>query len=197
MFSYYSELIGAATAAAVDRDAALVVAPPSSRGWFVWDRVALDGVIVIDPMVGDPCAPGAPRARAIPFVTAGRDPSVTNSTRSWRLGRPCLDTRRPDAPGGAAARERVALVTIPPVISYIRDTVAAYEAWCDEQGQHAARRDRRHRRPGGALGRDPRAMVDEALAGPDAPTRSSLRSSSWAWRSTRSCWRGASRSPTT
>src|SRR5262245_16326008 len=49
---YYTALIGAASGAAVARDHALVIAPPS-RGGLIWDRVPLDGVIVIDPMVGE------------------------------------------------------------------------------------------------------------------------------------------------
>ncbi len=82
-FSYYSELIGGATAAAVDRDAALVVAPPSSRGWFVWDRVALDGVIVIDPMVGDTALPVL-RDRGSRSSPPAGILSGTPSTRWWR-----------------------------------------------------------------------------------------------------------------
>lgn len=166
-FSYYSELIGGATAAAVDRDAALVVAPPSSRGWFVWDRVALDGVIVIDPMVGDTALPVL-RERGIPFVTAGRDPGghtrdavVASDDRAST--REVLDHL---ADRGAT---NVALVTIPPVISYIRDTVHAYEAWCGEHGRRprvvTADITDMVERPDETLA----AMVDEALARPDAP----------------------------
>src|SRR5262245_42402803 len=55
-FGYYSALIGAASGAAVALDRALVVAPPSRSG-FIWDRVPLDGVIVIDPLVGEPALP--------------------------------------------------------------------------------------------------------------------------------------------
>ena len=166
-FSYYSQLIAAATAAAVDRDAALVVAPPSSRGWFVWDRVALDGVIVIDPMVGDRALP-ALRERGIPFVTTGRDPLgheldavvAADDRASTR------DVLTHLVDGGA---HRVALVTIPPVISYITDTVTAYEAWCVERGQEPrvvtpAIADLVERTDETIA-----AMLDAALAGPDAP----------------------------
>ena len=55
-FAFFSELIAAATGVAVGRDNALVVSPPAAD-WFVWDRVPLDGVIVIEPVVGEPALP--------------------------------------------------------------------------------------------------------------------------------------------
>ncbi|HEY7478515.1 MAG TPA: LacI family DNA-binding transcriptional regulator [Actinomycetota bacterium] len=166
-FSYYSELIAAATAAAVDRDSALIVAPPSSRGWFVWDRVALDGVIVIDPMVGDRALPVL-RERGIPFVTAGRDPNghqqdavVASDDRAST--RDVLDHLV------EAGADRVALVTIPPVISYITETVAAYEAWCAERAQEprvvTAEIPELVASPDATFA----AMVSAALSGPDRP----------------------------
>ena len=48
-FAFFSELIAAATGVAVGRDNALVVSPPAAD-WFVWDRVPLDGVIVIEAL---------------------------------------------------------------------------------------------------------------------------------------------------
>ena len=51
-FAFFSELIAAATGVAVGRDNALVVSPPAAD-WFVWDRVPLDGVIVIEPVTGE------------------------------------------------------------------------------------------------------------------------------------------------
>lgn len=166
-FSYYSELIGAATAAAVDRDAALVVAPPSSRGWFVWDRVALDGVIVIDPMVGDRALPVL-RERGIPFVTTGRDP-LGHGRDAVVASDDRASTRDVLSHLVDSGAQRVALVTIPPIISYIAETVAAYEGWCAERGVEprvvtAEIRDMVER-PEESL----TAMLDAALAGPEGP----------------------------
>ena len=48
-FGFFSELITAATGVAVGRDQALVVSPPGAD-WFIWDRVPLDGVIVIEAL---------------------------------------------------------------------------------------------------------------------------------------------------
>src|SRR5437773_174309 len=69
---YFTELVAAAADVAVSRDRALVVAPPFS-GDLVWERVPLDGVIVIDPFVGDPALPVL-RESGIPFVTVSADP---------------------------------------------------------------------------------------------------------------------------
>src|SRR3954469_12289274 len=70
---FFSELIAAAAGAAVGRDNALVVSPPAAD-WFVWDRVPLDGVIVIEPVTGEPALPDL-RRRGLPFVTVSADPS--------------------------------------------------------------------------------------------------------------------------
>ncbi|HYJ61539.1 MAG TPA: LacI family DNA-binding transcriptional regulator [Actinomycetota bacterium] len=125
-FGYYSALIGAASGAAVARDRALVVAPPSRSG-FIWDRVPLDGVLVIDPLVGEPALP-ALRAAGIPYVTIGHDaddgagPSVTAEERAATHA--MLDHL------AAGARAEVGLLTIPPINAFIVETIAAYDAWC-------------------------------------------------------------------
>ena len=72
-FGFFSELIAAATRVAVGRDQALVVSPPGAD-WFIWDRVPLDGVIVIEPVVGEPALPDL-RRRGVPFVTISADPA--------------------------------------------------------------------------------------------------------------------------
>ncbi|MEX0984698.1 MAG: LacI family DNA-binding transcriptional regulator [Actinomycetota bacterium] len=129
-YGYYTALIGAASGAAVARDHALVVAPPSRSG-LIWDRVPLDGVIVIDPLIGEPALP-ALRSRGIPSVTIGRDLDhegagavVTPDEEAGTCD--VLDHLRR---GG----RRVALFSIPPVNAFSRDTIACYERWCDREG---------------------------------------------------------------
>lgn len=129
-YGYYTALIGAASGAAVARDHALIVAPPSRSG-LIWDRVALDGVIVIDPLIGEPALP-ALRSRGIPFVTIGRDLEHD--------GPGAVVT--PDKEGGTCdvldhlrlGGRRVALFSMPPVNAFSRDTISCYERWCDRQG---------------------------------------------------------------
>ena len=129
-FGYYTALIGAASGAALARDHALVVAPPSRSG-LIWDRVALDGVIVIDPMVGDHALP-ALRSRGIPFVTIGRDPDhdgVDAVVTADEEGGTCqvLDHLYR---GG----RRVALLSGPPINAFAMDTIACYARWCVREG---------------------------------------------------------------
>src|SRR5881296_1182863 len=131
-FGYFTELIAAATDVAVSKDWALVVAPPLSSD-FVWERVPLDGVIVIDPIVGDAALPVL-RERKIPFVTVSADP---------------------DAPGGDAVvacedqectravldhflergAHRVGFLSAPPITAFLRASADTYAWWCADHGQ--------------------------------------------------------------
>lgn len=131
-FGYYTELIGAATGAAVARDYALVVAPPARSG-LVWERVPLDGVIVIDPLDGETALPIL-RERGIPFVTAGRDPRG-HERDAVVAGNDISATREVlDHLADRGAR-RIALISIPPVVASARDAYIAYHDWCAERGQ--------------------------------------------------------------
>ncbi|HEX6843554.1 MAG TPA: LacI family DNA-binding transcriptional regulator [Actinomycetota bacterium] len=131
-FGYYTELVGAASGTAVDRDYALVVAPPSRSG-FIWDRVALDGVIVIDPLVGEPALPSL-RSRQIPFVTVGFDPEgpATDAVvaADEETGTCAMLDHLAAAGGG-----RIGLLSAPPVNAFVRDTLACFERWCDREGR--------------------------------------------------------------
>jgi hypothetical protein len=103
-FGFFSELITAATGVAVGRDQALVVSPPGAD-WFIWDRVPLDGVIVIEPVVGEAALPDL-RRRGIPFVTIATmrsfGPTIARAPSAcwiiWRrpapIGSPCWRRRR-------------------------------------------------------------------------------------------------------
>jgi DNA-binding LacI/PurR family transcriptional regulator len=132
--AYFTELIGAATGAAVDRDVALVIAPPANRGGFVWDRVALDGVIVIDPMVDEPALPVL-RERGIPFVTVGRDPSSEGPGDATVVadeeeGTCAVLDHLAERGGG-----RIGLFSVPPLNAFLADTWSCYHRWCLRQGR--------------------------------------------------------------
>ena len=71
---------------------ALVVSPPAAD-WFVWDRVPLDGVIVIEPVVGEPALPDL-RRRGFPFVTISADPAGGARRRGGALRRPRAASQR-------------------------------------------------------------------------------------------------------
>jgi DNA-binding LacI/PurR family transcriptional regulator len=165
-FAYYTHVIGAASGAAIARDYALVVAPPSGTT-FVWDRVPLDGVIVIDPIEGEAALPVL-RGRSIPFVTIGRDPAGHERDAVVAAddvaGARAVFDHLADAGG-----TRIALISIPPVYSFVRDTIDAYRAWCEEHGARPIERipplDHMVRLREAALD----AIVDDLLSEPEPP----------------------------
>jgi DNA-binding LacI/PurR family transcriptional regulator len=126
-FGFFSELITAATGVAVGRDQALVVSPPGAD-WFIWDRVPLDGVIVIEPVVGEAALPDL-RRRGIPFVTISTDPAD---------GRDDAIVRSDDREGAQrvldhlakAGADRVAMLAPPPLNAFTRDCAETYRRWC-------------------------------------------------------------------
>jgi YD repeat-containing protein len=129
---YYSAVIASASAAAIDRDHALVVAPPSRSG-FVWDRVSIDGVIVIDPLVGEP-ALADQRARRIPFVTIGHDPEPDGASASVSVDEATGTDLILDHLAERGARS-IALLTLPPITAFSRETTLAYHGWCRRCGR--------------------------------------------------------------
>jgi DNA-binding LacI/PurR family transcriptional regulator len=132
--AYFTDLIGAATGAAVARDVALVVAPPGDRGGFVWDRVPLDGVIVIDPLVGEPSLPIL-RERRIPFVTIGADPSGVGTDDAVVEADEDDGTCRLLDHMAARGAERIGLLTVPPLNAVLADTRSCFERWTQREGR--------------------------------------------------------------
>ena len=134
-FGFYTELIAAATGVAVARDNALVVSPPGAD-WFVWDRVPLDGVIVIEPMVGEVALPDL-RRRHVPFVTVSVDPAGAGADAVVRSDDRAGTVRMLDhlvASGGA----RVAMLAPPPISGFTRDCAETYRRWCASSGRPLA-----------------------------------------------------------
>jgi DNA-binding LacI/PurR family transcriptional regulator len=131
-FAFFSELIAAATGVAVGRDNALVVSPPAAD-WFVWDRVPLDGVIVIEPVTGEPALPDL-RRRGMPFVTVSSDPAGGERdavVRSDDLGGAARMLDHLADAGGDA----VAMLAPPPINGFARDCVEAYRRWTASTGR--------------------------------------------------------------
>jgi DNA-binding LacI/PurR family transcriptional regulator len=127
-FAYFTQLMNAATTAAIERGYALVLTPPS---WGLGTRagVAIDGAIIVDPIQRDPLA-GELHHSGMPVVTTGR---VLNEDEldCW------VDN---DHPAGARAllehlRKRgashVALITSDAVMSYTLDVELAFRSWCE------------------------------------------------------------------
>jgi DNA-binding LacI/PurR family transcriptional regulator len=131
-FGFSSELIAAATGVAIGRDNALVVSPPGAD-WFIWDRVPLDGVIVIEPIVGERALPDL-RRRQVPFVTVSPDPvgvSIDAVVRSDDREGTIRVLDHLTAAGGRT----VAMIAPPPISSFTRGCAETYRRWCASGGR--------------------------------------------------------------
>ncbi|HWC72024.1 MAG TPA: LacI family DNA-binding transcriptional regulator [Actinomycetota bacterium] len=125
-FAHHADLIDAATKAAVARGLALVVVPAGDS--TIWERLPLDGTIVVDPLPDD-LAVGEMRNRKRPIVTVGRLPGGGVDTL-------VVDS---DYEGGTSmmldhlvesGARRVGIIAAGTGESYETDTLAAYRRWC-------------------------------------------------------------------
>jgi DNA-binding LacI/PurR family transcriptional regulator len=167
-FGYFTELIAAATDVAVSKDWALVVAPPSSSD-FVWERVPLDGVIVIDPITGDAALPVL-RERKIPFVTVSADPDAPDGDAVVACeDRECTIAVLDHFVERGA--QRIGLLTAPPITAFLAASADTYRNWCAPRGQEPIEEildlAELDRDPGGGMSRAVERLFDRTDA-PDA-----------------------------
>ncbi|HEX6844081.1 MAG TPA: LacI family DNA-binding transcriptional regulator [Actinomycetota bacterium] len=132
---YYVALMNAATRTAVARGYPLVIAP-STAGADTWDRLPLDGVIVIDPAHGDAMVPLL-RARGVAMVFVGRDPNGEPGDLVVQNDRRAGTTRVLDhlAEVGEGA---VGMLTLGTFESFSAECLEAYGDWCEARGQSRA-----------------------------------------------------------
>lgn len=128
---YYVALMNAATRVALARGYSLVVAP-STAGAETWDRLPLDGVIVIDPADDDETLPVL-RSRGVAMVFVGRDPNgepgdvvVQNDRRAATYG--VFDHLV------AAGAERPALLSLRTFESFTDECIRAALEWSAVRG---------------------------------------------------------------
>ncbi|MFI6285113.1 LacI family DNA-binding transcriptional regulator [Streptomyces sp. NPDC051018] len=129
---YYASLTAGAMVEAVDRDYALVVVP-SRPGTDLWTRIPMDGLIVVDPVAGDPVITEALH-RGLSVVTDGRplDPghgSIPYVHSDMLSGVPLALDHLHESGG-----RRTALLTGPQLDSYTLDSERAYTRWCEDRG---------------------------------------------------------------
>lgn len=123
---FFVQLMSAASAAALHRGWALVLAPLSQGQLAV--RMDFDGAVVVDPLPHDPLLAAAD-AEGKPVVTIGRD--FENASRLHvdnDHGRAVAEALDHMAQAGA---RRPALLASPPSSSYVRDCIDGYHRWCD------------------------------------------------------------------
>jgi DNA-binding LacI/PurR family transcriptional regulator len=124
---YFARAIHAATEEVLARDYSLVVGPPTPQT-DVWFRLPLDGMVVFDPVLGDPL-PSELRRRSTPMVVVGKDPngefddpSVDNDAGiAIRLSLDHLEE---------AGSRRPMLATFPLMDAFVADCEQAYVDWC-------------------------------------------------------------------
>ncbi|MFS0894210.1 LacI family DNA-binding transcriptional regulator [Microbacterium sp. 179-I 3D3 NHS] len=132
---YYRSIIAGAAIEAVEHGYAIAATPSTPDGRLA-ANVALDGMIVVDPIPGDPVVEHG-LADGLTVVTDGGYPHAADETR--------LVSVRSDMDSGITAildhvREsatgdfRPALFVGPRIDSYTGDTIAAFEGWCDRNG---------------------------------------------------------------
>ncbi|MGB9183105.1 MAG: LacI family DNA-binding transcriptional regulator [Solirubrobacteraceae bacterium] len=128
-FAYFTQLMMAASTAAVKAGYALVLTPPA-HGLGESAGVVVDGAIVIDPVAGDPLIEQLLESE-VPLVTTGRildepepHPWVDNDHIAGANSVLNHLARR-----GA---RRIALMTSPTVMSYTFDVESAYRTWCTD-----------------------------------------------------------------
>jgi DNA-binding LacI/PurR family transcriptional regulator len=131
-FAYFMNLMGAATQAALERGYALVLVPGGSQDEDAFDRLSIDGAIIVDPVSRDPLVHRL-RARGVPLVTTGRVLDEDDEGY-WVDNNNAAGARAILGHMERSGASRIALVTGPPVTSYTSDSLAVYEAWCAERG---------------------------------------------------------------
>jgi DNA-binding LacI/PurR family transcriptional regulator len=129
---YYVDVINAATAAAIERGYALVVAP-TTAGDETWSRLPIDGAVVIDPAEGDPSL-AALRERDLALVLIGRDLHGTPDDVVVQNDRAAGTRMVLDHLVRRGAR-RVGVLTFATYESFSEDAVDEYRAWCARRRQ--------------------------------------------------------------
>lgn len=123
---YYVALMNGATRAALARGLSLVVAP-STAGGETWDRLPLDGVIVIDPADGDETL-AVLRSRGVAMVFVGRDPNGADDDVVVQNDRRAATEAVLDHLVDAGART-VGVLTLRTFESFTQECLAAADAW--------------------------------------------------------------------
>jgi len=129
---HFVRLLSGASEFAVEHGYTPVLTLPASQG----QGAQVDGVIIVDPVKGEPLI-GALRLAGIPVVTTGRDPSQRREDEHWvdnDLYRATLEMLDHLAAQGA---KRVDLLAASSIYSYSEDAIRAYRDWSAQKGLQA------------------------------------------------------------
>ncbi|MGA8327986.1 MAG: LacI family DNA-binding transcriptional regulator [Mycobacterium sp.] len=129
-FAFFIQLMSGATQSALEHGYAPVLVPADPDDGDPFERLNVDGALIIDPVTRDPVVRQL-RQRGVPVVTTGR--VLGDEDGYW------VDNNNA---GGARSilrhlerngASRIALVTGPPITSYTHDNLVVYNAWCAER----------------------------------------------------------------
>jgi DNA-binding LacI/PurR family transcriptional regulator len=127
---YFVQLMSSATSTALEHGYALSLLHRDSSGLPL--DLPVDGAIVVDPVVHDVTLSQL-REHGVPTVTTGRDPALEDG--AWQVDNDhAAGTEKILQHLRGAGAGRIALISGPPVHSYIVDAVRAYEQWCTRHG---------------------------------------------------------------
>ncbi len=130
---YFAEVVSSSATTALSHDYAMVLLP-LNPGVEQLESFAVDGAIILDPVLGDPMMAHL-EAQGVPVVSMGRPPDRPPDAATWvdnEIGSAARRVLDLFAERGAS---RVALLTNEPTRSYTIDTIDAYEAWCADTGR--------------------------------------------------------------
>lgn len=129
-FAHNAALIDAATTTAIARGLALVIVPAGES--TTWDRLPLDGVIVVDPLPDD-VAIREMGGRSAPIVTVGRVPGGEVEARVVDNDFEAGTISMLEHLAGSGARH-VGIVAPGMGESFETDSLDAYRRWCAARG---------------------------------------------------------------
>jgi DNA-binding LacI/PurR family transcriptional regulator len=127
-FAYFTQLMMAASTAAMKAGYALVLA--ADLGPTANTPLPLDGALVIDPVADDPVVQELVES-GIPLVTTGRILGASPE-RPWVDNDHATGVRSVLDHLARRGAERIALLSNPAFMSYTLDVETAYRAWCTE-----------------------------------------------------------------
>ncbi|MFD0071056.1 LacI family DNA-binding transcriptional regulator [Streptomyces sp. NPDC127166] len=133
---YYAAITAGATVEAVDRDYALVVVPVGP-GTDLWTRIPMDGLIVVDPIAGDPVIDEALR-RGLAVVTDGRPMDPSHAELPYVQSDIVTGIESVMDHLYEAGARRTGLLTGPELDSFTLDSEQTYAAWCATRNLPAA-----------------------------------------------------------
>ena len=125
---YFVELMSAASSTALECGYAMILSRSGTEGGS--QRVAIDGAIVVDPVLDDPILADL-TATHTPTVTIGRD-ATDRRDGYWVDNDHSAGTRKVLDHLAKAGARSIALISGPAIHSYTRDVRTAYKAWCRE-----------------------------------------------------------------